>query len=237
MPSKDSLLRKIACTTEFEEMAYKYGAMKPAGLDECARGNWFGPTVAAAVILPRTLPASLSGNLRDSKLLSPKKRATLSAEIKQHAIAWNVAEVSAKIIDEINIRQAAILAMEESVHGLSVTPDFLLIDAVKIDLPVEQLAIDHGDALSVSIAAASILAKTYHTELMNGFESQYPGYGFLRHKGYGTKEHMAAIEKLGLTPLHRMSFAPVREFSRRMSVYQCGPLPSEALNPCPGEFA
>jgi len=215
MPSKDSLLRKIACTTEYEEIAYRYGALRPAGVDDCARGNWFGPTISAACILPRTLPESLNGKLRDSKLLSPKKRAGLAAEIKLHAIAWSVAEVSVKVIDDINIRQASILAMEESVHGLSVVPDFLLIDAVKIDLPVEQLAIEHGDALSVSIAAASILAKTYHTELMDGFDAQFPGYGFSQHKGYGTKQHMDAIERLGLTPLHRMSFAPVREFSKR----------------------
>ncbi len=101
------------CTIEYEEMAYKYGATNPAGLDDAARGNLAGPTVAAAVILFRTLPESLSGKLRDSKLLSPKKRAGLAAEIKQHAFAWNVAEVSVRMIDEINIRRASILAMEE----------------------------------------------------------------------------------------------------------------------------
>ncbi len=212
MPNKDSFLRKLSCTTEYEQMVWKYGKTAVAGIDECARGNWVGPTCAAACILPHELPESLAGKLRDSKLLSPKKRAALSEEIKKHAIAWNVAEVSAEIIDELNIRNAAILAMEEAVHGLSVVPDFLLIDAVTIDLPVEQLAIKDGDALSVSIAAASILAKTYHTELMELLDAEYPGYGFTRHKGYGTKEHMEAIQRLGLTPLHRRSFAPIREF-------------------------
>jgi ribonuclease HII len=193
-------------------MAYKYGAKAVAGIDECARGNWAGGTVAGCVILPRELPESLAGKLRDSKLLSPKKRAALAEEIKKHAIAWHVAEVSVDVIDRIRISHAAIMAMEESVHGLSVVPDFLLIDAVKIDLPVEQLPIEHGDALSVSIAAASILAKTYHTELMHRLDAEYPGYGFSNHKGYGTKEHMEAIERLGLTPLHRRSFEPIKQF-------------------------
>jgi len=212
MPTKDSFLRKLPCTTDYEEMAWKYGAKAVAGIDECARGNWAGPTVAAACILPRDLPESLAGKLRDSKLLSPKKRAALAGEIKLHAVAWCVAEIPADIIDEINIREAAIMAMEESVHGLAIVPDFLLVDAVTVDLPVEQLAIEHGDALSVSIAAASILAKTYHTELMVSIDTQYPGYGFARHQGYGTKEHVQAIERLGLTPLHRRSFAPVRKY-------------------------
>ena len=210
--SKDSFLRTLSCTTQYEEMAYQYGCKHPCGIDECARGNWAGSTVAGACILPRELPESLAGKLRDSKLLSPKKRAALAVEIKARAIAWNVAEVSVEVIDEINIRRAAILAMEESVHGLAVIPDFLLIDAVEIDLPVEQMAIEHGDALSVSIAAASILAKTYHTELMDRLDAEYPGYGFAHHRGYGTKEHIEAIQRLGLTPLHRRSFAPIKQY-------------------------
>jgi ribonuclease HII len=220
MPSKDSFLRKLECTTQYEEMAYKYGATRPAGIDECARGNWAGVTCAGCCILPRELPESLAGKLRDSKLLSARKRAALAEEIKKCAIAWHVAVVSVEVIDEINIRNAAIMAMEESVHGLSVLPDFLLIDAVKIDLPVEQLAIEHGDALSVSIAAASILAKTHHTELMAAYDAQYPGYGFAKHKGYGTKEHMEAIERLGVTPIHRRSFAPIKEFIARGKVFE-----------------
>lgn len=211
-PAKDSMLRKLACTTQYEETAWKYGAKNVAGIDECARGNWAGPTCAAACILPRVLPESLDGKLRDSKLLSPKKRATLAVEIKKHAIAWNVAEISVEVIEEINIRNAAIMAMEEAVHGLSVVPDFLLIDAVTIDLPVEQLAIEHGDALCASIAAASILAKTYHTDLMQRLDAEYPGYGFAKHKGYGTKQHMEAIQRLGVTPIHRLKFAPIRNF-------------------------
>lgn len=213
MPSKDSVLRTIRCTTEYEEMAYKYGAKYVCGIDECARGNWAGSTIAAACILPRELPDTLNGKLRDSKLLSPRKRAALAEEIKKCAVSWHVAEVSVEVIDSTNISSAAVLAMEEAVHGLSVVPDFLLIDAVTIDLPVEQLAIEHGDAKSVSIAAASILAKTYHTGLMERYEIEFPGYGFAKHKGYGTREHIAAIERLGLAPIHRRSFAPIREFA------------------------
>lgn len=214
--SKDSYLRSLKCTTQYEEIARnEHGAIRVCGIDECARGNWFGPTVAAAVILPVSIPDSLDGRLRDSKLLSPKKRAALAEEIKTNAVAWSVATISSEIIDNIGIHNAAKLAMEESVHGLDEIPDFLLIDSVSIDIPLPQLSIDHGDALSVSIAAASILAKTHHTVLMDGFEEQYPGYGFSAHKGYGTKQHMEAIAKCGLTPLHRRSFAPIKKFLQK----------------------
>lgn len=211
--SKDSFLRSLQCTTKYEAAARReHEATHVCGIDECARGNWFGPTVAAAVILPVEIPESLNGKLRDSKLLSPGKRAVLAEEVKVHAIAWNVATVSSDIIDSMGIRKAAILAMEESVHGLEVIPDILLIDSVSIDLPLPQISINHGDALSVSIAAASIIAKSHHTALMEEFERQYPGYGFSSHKGYGTRQHMESIEKLGLTPLHRKSFAPIKKY-------------------------
>lgn len=211
--SKDSYLRSLKCTTQYEEIARReHGATRICGIDECARGNWFGPTVAAAVILPESIPDSLDGILRDSKLVSAKKRAALAEEIKAHAVAWSVATVSSEIIDDIGIHNAAKLAMEESVHGLEILPDFLLIDSVSIDIPLPQLCINHGDALSVSIAAASIVAKTHHTVLMDGFEEQYPGYGFSSHKGYGTKQHIQALEHFGLTPLHRRSYAPIKRF-------------------------
>jgi ribonuclease HII len=214
--SKDSFLRTLNCSTQYEEEARgEHGASQVCGIDDCARGNWFGPTVAAAVILPVTLPDTLDGKLRDSKLLTATKRALLAEEIKKHAVAWNVATISSEIIDEIGIHNASKLAMEESVHGLSVVPDFLLIDSVSIDIPLPQLAIVHGDALSVSIAAASILAKTHHTTMMDEFEKQYPAYGFAAHKGYGTKQHMTAIETLGITDLHRRSFAPIKKYLQR----------------------
>lgn len=211
--SKDSFLRSLQCTAKFEEIArLQHGATHVAGIDECARGNWFGPTVAAAVILPIDIPESLNGKLRDSKLLSAAKRSALAEEIKAHAVAWNVATISSEVIDDIGIHNAAKLAMEEGVHGLDVLPDFLLIDSVAIDIPLAQLSITHGDALSVSIAAASIIAKTHHTTLMDGYEEQFPGYGFSSHKGYGTKQHRESIAKFGLTPLHRRSFAPIKAY-------------------------
>jgi ribonuclease HII len=166
------------------------------------------------VILPRVLPESLQGKLRDSKLISAGERARLAEEIKACAVAWRVTEISSEVIDRINIAKAVEMAMYEAIHGLSVTPDFLLIDAVTIDIPIRQMAIEHGDALSVSIAAASILAKTHHSELMVAFDAEYPGYGLAKHKGYGTREHMAALELLGPTPLHRRSYAPIKALCR-----------------------
>lgn len=212
--SKDSFLRSLQCTTRFEEIARnEHGATRIGGIDECARGNWAAETCASCVILPDSLPPELDGKLRDSKLISPKKRAGLAELIKHHAVAWNVATISAEIIDAVGIHNAAIMAMEFAVHGLSVVPDFLLIDSVRIDFDLPQLAINHGDALSVSIAAASILAKTHHTALMEEYDRQFPQYGFVRHKGYGTKEHVEAIRKHGLTPLHRRSFEPIKNFA------------------------
>ena len=213
---KQTFLRSLECTAEFEDVARRlYGARNICGIDECARGNWFGPTVAGAVILPEALPDSIKGKLRDSKLISPPKRAMLAEEIKACAVAWNVATIDVDVIDRIGIHQAAQMAMEEACHGLDVVPDYLLIDSVSIDFGVRQLSINHGDALSVSIAAASILAKTHHTVLMEQLDAQFPAYGFCRHKGYGTKEHMAAIEKHGLTPLHRRSFSPIKTYATK----------------------
>ena len=166
------------------------------------------------MILPRILPETLEGKLRDSKLLSAGKRARLAEEIKKCAVSWMVTEISSQVIDSINIARAVEMAMYEAIHDLSVTPDFLLIDAITIDIPIPQMAIEHGDALSVSIAAASILAKTHHSSLMLAFDAEYPGYGLAKHKGYGTREHMAALQLLGPTPLHRRSYAPIKALCR-----------------------
>jgi ribonuclease HII len=155
MPDKDSFLRKLSCTTEYEQMVQNCGKTAVAGTDKCPGEDWVGPTYAAACILPHELPRSVAGKLLGLKLLGPKKCATLAEGIKKHAIAWNVAEVSANIIDDINVLNAAIMAMEEAVPGLSVVLDFLLIDALTIDLPVEQFAFEYGYPLSVSVAAAS----------------------------------------------------------------------------------
>jgi ribonuclease HII len=206
--TKDSNLRKLICGFEHENEAYESGAKVIAGLDEVGRGTLFGPVTAAAVILPRD--CKLEG-LRDSKLISPKKRQRIAGEIKAQAIAWSVAHVPAAEIDRTNIAAATEMAMYEAIHLLDTTmPDLLLIDAVAVDIPILQISIIHGDAVCGSIAAASIVAKVTRDALMDELDAQYPGYGISQHRGYGTAEHLKALEKLGPTPLHRMTFAPLR---------------------------
>jgi ribonuclease HII len=213
--SKDSSLCKLICGFEHENEAYESGATVIAGLDEVGRGTLFGPVTAAAVILPRD--CGLEG-LRDSKLISSsKKRQRLAGEIKAQAIAWSVAHVPAAEIDRTNIAAASEMAMYEAIHGLEVMPDLLLIDAVAVEINIAQVSIIHGDALSGSIAAASIVAKVTRDALMDELDAQYPNYGIGRHRGYGTAEHLKALEKLGPTPLHRMSFAPLQDLKINLS--------------------
>ncbi len=147
--------------------------------------------------------------LRDSKLLPEKKRDELSARIKDHCVAWSVAAVDSARIDQINIYHASKLAMLEAVAGLAVKPDFLLIDAMVLDLPCAQKKIIHGDALSASIAAASIIAKVYRDALVRKWDPVYPVYGLASNKGYSTRKHILALREHGPSPLHRQSFAPV----------------------------
>jgi ribonuclease HII len=162
--------------------------------------------VAAAVILD---PAYRVRGLRDSKLLLPERREVLAERIREHAVAWAVAAVDAARIDQINIYQASRVAMREAVLRLSPAADHLLIDAVKIDYDIPQDAIIHGDALSASIAAASILAKVERDRMMCEWDTVFPAYGLASHKGYSTPKHLAILRELGPTPLHRQSFAPV----------------------------
>jgi ribonuclease HII len=165
--------------------------------------------VAAAVILPRG--CRLQG-LTDSKKLSAKKRNELDAAIRLNAVAFAFAEVDAETIDRINIRQASLLAMRRAVEQLAPSPDFLLIDGRDtIDWDCPQQAVIRGDGTSFSIAAASVLAKVYRDRLLVELDGQYPGYGLARHKGYGSPEHIAALERLGPTPLHRRSYRPVAQ--------------------------
>lgn len=204
--AKLRLLKRLHCTLRYEKVAWASGAVMVAGVDEVGRGSLFGPVVAAAVILDRSY--RLRG-LRDSKLLLPERRELLAPRIRDHAIAWAVAAVDAARIDQINIYQASRLAMREAVLRLQPMADHLLIDAVKIDCEIPQRAIIHGDALSASIAAASILAKVERDRMMCEWDAVFPEYGLASHKGYSTPRHMAALEKFGPTPLHRQSFAPV----------------------------
>jgi ribonuclease HII len=202
-------VRARVCGFVLEDAARHGGALRIAGLDEVGRGPLFGPVVAAAVILPRG--CRLHG-LTDSKQISEKKRNQLNVEIRLNAVAWAIAAVDAETIDRINIRQASLLAMRLAVQQLVLSPDFLLIDGRDtIDWPCPQQAIIQGDATSYSIAAASVLAKVHRDRLLIEFDSQFPGYGLASHKGYGCPEHMAALARLGPTPLHRRSFHPVAQ--------------------------
>ncbi len=200
------LLKRLRCTLRYEKLAWASGAVMVAGVDEVGRGSLFGPVVAAAVILEREYRIR---GLRDSKLLLPERREVLAPRIRDHAIAWAVAAVDAARIDQINIYHASRLAMREAVEKLQPAADHLLIDALKIDCQLPQKAIIHGDALSVSIAAASILAKVERDRMMCEWDAIFPEYGLASHKGYSTPRHLAALLEYGPTPLHRQSFAPV----------------------------
>jgi ribonuclease HII len=196
------------CSSRFERAARKFGWSRVAGLDEAGRGALFGPVVAAAVILN---PKRRIVGLDDSKKLTAERRAELAVRIREHALAWAVAEVDAQRIDAWNIYQASRQAMTEAVLQLAIQPDYLLIDAMQLDLLVEQKSLIKGDARSVSIAAASILAKTHRDTRMAEWDAVYPQYGLAQHKGYATPDHLEALRQYGPTPLHRYSFAPVRD--------------------------
>jgi ribonuclease HII len=204
--AKLRLLKRLRCTLKFEKQAWEAGAQLIAGVDEVGRGSLFGPVVAGAVILD---PAYRIRGLRDSKLLPAERREILAERIKEHAICWAVAAIDAARIDQINIYQASRVAMRDAVLQLQPAPDHLLIDAVKIDCEMQQRAIIHGDALSASIAAASILAKVARDKMVSEWDSVFPMYGLASHKGYSTPRHLAALREHGPSPLHRQSFAPV----------------------------
>ncbi len=179
------------------------------GVDEAGRGPWAGPVSAAAVILDA---ATAPGGLDDSKKLTHARREALEIEIKARAVAWCVAFASVEEIDELNILRATGLAMRRAVEGLSVTPAFALVDGnYRFNLPCEIRTVVGGDGLSASIAAASILAKTARDRLMVEMDAVHPGYGFAGHKGYHAAVHVEALRTLGPSPIHRMTWAPIRE--------------------------
>lgn len=204
--AKLRLLKRLHCTLKFEKQAWHGGATLVAGVDEVGRGSLFGPVVAGAVILD---PAYRIRGLRDSKLLLPERRNILAQRIREHSIAWAVAAVDSARIDQINIYQASRVAMREAVLALKPSADFLLIDAVRIDCELGQQPIIHGDALSASIAAASILAKVERDRMVKEWDPVFPVYGLASNKGYSTPRHKAALREHGPSPLHRLSFAPV----------------------------
>jgi ribonuclease HII len=204
--AKLRLLKRLHCTLKFEKQAWQSGAHLIAGVDEVGRGSLFGPVVAAAVILD---PNYRIRGLRDSKLLVAERREILAERIREHAIAWSIAAVDAARIDQINIYQASRVAMEQAVRSLDPAADHLLIDAMRLNCELPQRAIIHGDALSASIAAASILAKVERDRLICEWDPVFPAYGLASNKGYSTPRHLAALREHGPCPLHRQSFAPV----------------------------
>ena len=204
--AKLRLLKKLRCTLKFEKLAWAGGAKLVAGVDEVGRGSLFGPVVAAAVILD---PTYRIRGLRDSKLLEAERREELAIRIRGHSIAWAVAAVDSARIDQINIYHASRLAMLHAIQQLGCVPDHLLVDAVKIDCDLPQDAIIHGDALSASIAAASILAKVERDRMIAAWDPVFPLYGLASNKGYSTPRHLVALREHGPSPLHRLSFAPV----------------------------
>jgi ribonuclease HII len=204
--AKLRLLKRLQCTQKYEKLAWASGAKLVAGVDEVGRGSLFGPVVAAAVVLDSSYRIR---GLRDSKLLPAERREILAKRIREHAVVWAVAAVDAARIDQINIYYASRVAMQHAVSLLNPAPDHLLVDAMRLECDLPQRGIIHGDALSASIAAASILAKVERDRMICEWDPVFPVYGLRSNKGYSTPRHLAALREHGPSPLHRQSFAPV----------------------------
>jgi ribonuclease HII len=207
---KQQMLRQLVCSDAPEQALRYRGFSSIAGVDEVGRGALFGPVVAAAVILPKSLGSLAKAGLPDSKQLPREDRERLDRRIRGMALAVSVAAVDAETIDRVNIYQATRLAMLAAVEGLSLAPDHLLIDAVRIDHACPQTKLFYGDSLSLSIAAASVVAKVFRDAMMRDLDAVHPQYGLASHKGYATPEHRRALKEHGPCALHRRSFAPVR---------------------------
>ena len=191
----------------YEKDLYKQGLTLIAGVDEVGRGPLAGPVVAAAVILPQG--CKIKG-LNDSKKIPKKKHLEVFQAVQDQALSIGIGIIDNQVIDQVNIYEATKLAMKEAISQLSLQPQHLLIDAMKLELPISQTSIIKGDANSLSIAAASIVAKVTRDELMKEYNQQFPGYDFAANAGYGTTKHLEGLTKLGVTPIHRTSFEPVK---------------------------
>jgi ribonuclease HII len=198
------------CQGTLEQELRARGFRYVAGADEVGRGSLFGAVVAGAVILA---PGVAIRGLNDSKQIEPERREILAERIRERALAWAVAAVDAATIDRINIYQASRLAMKTAIQQLNPAADFLLVDAVPLDISLPQQPLIQGDERCHAIAAASIVAKVYRDQMMREWDKFYPEYGLRNHKGYQSPEHMAAIKAHGPTPLHRFSFEPVRRYA------------------------
>lgn len=200
-------------TLDVEQSLWAAGYLHIAGIDEAGRGPVAGPVAAAAVILPQdpTIANQLYG-VRDSKQMSPQQRQIWLAKIKERAQTYGVGFASAQEIDVLGIAPATRLAISRALESLTVTPDYLLIDYIKLpEFSIPQTSMVKGDARSLSIAAASVLAKTARDAVLTEMDNLYPGYYFASHKGYGTVQHLQALERLGPSPIHRLTFNPLRE--------------------------
>ena len=203
-------MERVQKLYQFENEAYKQGFNLIAGVDEAGRGSLVGAMTVAAVILPKNLYLE---RLNDSKKISAHIRENLCEEIKKNSLAYSCVEVSIEEIDEYNIYQATIRGMKKAVESLAIQPEFVLTDAMKVDFgeKIKTRSIVHGDALSASIAAASIIAKVTRDKLADDWSEIYPEYGFEHNRGYGTKAHFEAIKNFGPTPIHRKTFNPVKD--------------------------
>jgi ribonuclease HII len=218
----------IRCVSSFERIARERGFSRIAGVDEVGRGCLFGPVFAAAVILDPLRPIR---GLHDSKILDAEQRTGLAAQIKARSVCWALGGADVFEIDQINILQASRLAMRRAVESLAIKPDYLLIDALKLDLPVEQLALIDGDARCRAIAAASIVAKVHRDACLQQWHEIFPQYNLASNKGYSTPDHRRALREHGPTLLHRFSFEPVRMNTDKVywTGYMTGPAPQPGL--------
>lgn len=198
---------RLESMLSYEKEIYKQGVILIAGVDEVGRGPLAGPVVAAAVILPQN--CKIRG-LNDSKKIPKKKHLEIFKVVQDQALSIGIGIMNNQVIDQVNIYEATKLAMKEAISQLSPQPEHLLIDAMQLDLPISQTSIIKGDANSLSIAAASIVAKVTRDELMKDYDQQFPGYDFATNAGHGTAKHLEGLEKLGVTPIHRTSFEPVK---------------------------
>ena len=198
---------RLESMLSYEKELYVQGIKLIAGVDEVGRGPLAGPVVAAAVILPQN--CKIKG-LNDSKKIPKKKHEDIFQAVKEKALAIGIGVMDNHVIDQVNIYEATKLAMKEAIAQLQIKPEHLLIDAMELDLPISQTSIVKGDANSLSIAAASIVAKVTRDKIMANYDQEFPGYDFSQNAGYGTAKHLEGIAKLGITPIHRTSFEPIK---------------------------
>ena len=205
---------RLEAMLSYEKDLYSKGTSLIAGVDEVGRGPLAGPVVAAAVILPKN--CKIKG-LNDSKKIPKKKHEEIFQAVKDNSLAIGIGIMVNHVIDQVNIYEATKLAMKEAVSQLDPQPEHLLIDAMKLDLPISQTSIIKGDANSLSIAAASIVAKVTRDKIMANYDQEFPGYDFAQNAGYGTAKHLEGIEKHGVTPIHRTSFEPIKTIVSEIS--------------------